>query len=256
MINVIYMICLIPYILYLYFTSKKLMEKKLTLKQKLLIIIYLLLFSWVTIWYFWRLLSEKVQNIDPDNLQPRIKPDTWNNNTTTWVVIDILTWWTDTGSIEIPNWAREYLDYILQYWVAGEDYIAVEPPRPPVIRSDDKQVNNDIMFSYLNKNRITFTIPTTDKKGYVMFVTYKEVPISRDMFLSINWWSKWAIRKNKSLPVAEVNEYLYRMNDVTIAWTDWWWVNLYDYVVDNKLQLNAFVWEQWNYIKKIIIFFK
>lgn len=150
------------------------------------------------------------------------------------------------------------MDYIIDNGIAGQDYIIVNPPKPPIIRSSDKQENNAVMFSYLNKTKVIFTIPQTTKRWYVMFITNKEVPETRDFFLSIDWWSKGPMRKRWSLPVANENEYLYPMNAVAMISSNWRYsYNLYENISDNnKLRLNAFVWEQWNYVKQIIIFFK
>lgn len=220
-------------------------------------------YALIIVWFMFLIFSYyQSKNSDKVNIDISTTWDITTGTSTTWfdvttgVVVEINTWEINSWTLLPPEWIREYLDYVLQNWIAGIDYISVEPPRPPIIRSDDKQVNNQVMFSYLDRTKITFTIPNNQKKWYVLFITNKEVSDSRDIFLAINSISKWAIRKNKSLAVSDINEYLYALNHITMAGTDWKWINAYNYVINNQLQLNAFVWEQWNYIKKIIIFFK
>lgn len=189
---------------------------------------------------------------------------TWEHTSTwnTWSNITILTWdisltWeNETWIVKIPESPRDYLNYLLEHWVAWTDYIIANPPKPPVIYSSNKEENNAIKDAYLARTKVTFTLPETDKQGYVLFVADREIPDNRDIFLAINGQSLWAIRKNKSLPVAEYGEYLYPMDKVVIAGGNGRARNLYDYVNNNELWLNAFVWEKGNYTKKIIIFFK
>lgn len=181
--------------------------------------------------------------------------NTWSNITIlTWNIS--LTWENETWIVEIPESPRDYLNYLLEHWVAWTDYITAIPPKPPVIYSSNKEENNTIKDAYLARTKITFTLPETDKQGYVLFVADREIPDNRDIFLAINGQTLWAIRKNKSLPVAEYGEYLYPMDKVVIAGGNGKTRNLYDYVKDNELRLNAFVWEKGNYVKKIILFWK
>lgn len=218
-------------------------KKKKILKQWFSFLYIILL-----LWLFSKAMLAYMQKKIQENPVVVISNSTWAN-------VEILTWELLTWE-EVPEKPREYLNYILKNWVAGIDYIMIAPPKPPIIHSSDKEENNKVMKSYLARTKIDFTIPKTDKKGYVMFVSEKEIPETRDLFLSINWWVIWAIRKDKSLPISELNEYLYAMDSIVIAWTNWKTKNLYDYVVNEKLWLNGFVWEKGNYIKEIILFWK
>lgn len=176
----------------------------------------------------------------------------WWINISTWINIPV--WVT----ISIPSDERWYLDYIMKYGKAWTDYIVMNPPRPLIIQWV-KEENNKVMFKYLYNSKDKFDIPKTDKIWYVLFITNKEVPENRDFLLWIDWASVWWIRKKSSLPVYSYNEYLYPMKSVAMLNAKWkeYPLNLYDSIKkDNKLWLNAFVLEPWNYVEKIIIFFK
>ncbi len=180
----------------------------------------------------------------------------WSTNSS-WVIVEINTWFINTWVEIPPQDVRSYIDYIVDNWVAWQDYIIVYPPKPPVIRSADKQENNKVIFSYFYRTKVIFTIPNTTKSWYVMFVTNKAVPNTKDFLLSIDWVSKWPIRKNSSMAVSNDNEYLYPMKSITMVWSSGKYnIDLYNSIENNKLWLNAFVWDPWNYVEKIIIFFK
>ena len=187
-------------------------------------------------------------------------PITWTVINNTWFNIEILSWNINESTwavevVKIPDDERWYLDYILKNWVAWTDYISVEPPKPTVIHWS-KEDNNKIMYQYFYKNKITFDIPKTEKTPYIMIVTKKEIASNRDFFLWIDWKSLWAIRKDKSLPVYDYNEYLYPLYSITKAWYNWQIFDVKSHVNNWKLRLNIFVWESWNYVEKIILFFK
>ena len=181
---------------------------------------------------------------------------TWKNE---WFSIELLSWnieesW-NIQVINIPDDERWYLEYIIKNWTVWYDYISVEPPKPTVIHwtRDD---NNKVMYQYFSKNKITFNIPTTDKTPYILIVTKMEIPSNRDFFLWLDWQSMWAIKKEKSLPIYDYNEYLYPLYNIVKAWYNWATFDVKSHIKNWKLWLNVFVWESWNYVEKIIIFFK
>lgn len=181
-----------------------------------------------------------------------IYPPEYSN--TTWVITEVVTGFIDTWVIDIPNDPRWYADYIQEYGVAGVDYIIAYPIKAPTISSSDKNVNNSVMYKYLYSNRNIFTIPTTTKFWYVMFVTHKEIPSNKDFFLAIDGRVSGHIKRALSLRTYNEAEYLYQMNKIPLfEWTN---INLYEKIDSGKLSLNAFVWQQGNYVEKILIFFK
>lgn len=189
---------------------------------------------------------------------------TWENYSTwsSWINISILTWdllltWEDnTWEVEIPENPRDYLTYLQEHGVAGVDYIEANLPKAPIIYSSEKQDNNRVKDAYIARTKSVFTLSGSQKVGYVMFVVNGEVAENRDLFIGIDGSTKWAVRKDKSLPVAEYWEYLYRMDNVILAGKNGKGINLYNYVKNNQLWLNAFAWERGKYVQKIIIFFK
>ena len=176
----------------------------------------------------------------------------------TWYTIWFWSWiiisWDEQIS-EIPSDERWYIEYLQNNWKAWIDYISVEPPRQPVIHWQ-KDENNQVKNSYFLKNRITFDIPKIDKTAYIMIVTKNEVANNRDFYLWLDWQSMWPIRKDKSLPVYDFNEYLYPLYWIVKAWFNWETFDVKSHIKNWKLDLNVFVWETWNYVERIIIFFK
>ena len=157
----------------------------------------------------------------------------------------------------IPSDLDAYFDYIIENWVEWVDYIMYTLNEVPNIVYNDKSMNNDsIMYPYFKKNMFEFKLENNGKDWYVAFVTHKKISELRDFFLGIDWESKWPIRKDKSLSNRE-NVYMYNLSKVVMAWWNWEWINLYE---KKKtwwiLNMNAYVWEDWNYVEKIIIFFK
>lgn len=239
-------------------------NNRATTVKKIFYVAYFLLLLWVFYQAMMAYFRQKIEEgwVSISSGQNIHIINSWSNIINPWSNITILTWdisltWeSETWIVEIPESPRDYLNYLLEHWVAWTDYIIATPPKPPVIYSSNKEENNAIKDAYLARTKVTFTLPETDKQGYVLFVADREIPDNRDIFLAINGQSLWAIRKNKSLPVAEYGEYLYPMDKVVIAGGNGRARNLYDYVNNNELWLNAFVWEKGNYTKKIIIFFK
>lgn len=191
--------------------------------------------------------SNNVTNTRIQNNEPLI---------TSWVTITINTWATMTWETNIPQEPRDFLWYIYNNWIEWIDYMAVEPPKQPVIRSTDKEENNKVIKNYFNKNRILFNIPKTDKIPYILIITNKEIPNNRDFFLWLDWTNMWPIKKEKSLIVNNTNEYLYPLYWIIKAWLSPKTFDVKWHIENNKLDLNVFVWEAWNYVEKIIIFFK
>lgn len=187
-----------------------------------------------------------VYNYKPQN-------ETWETSSITWVeIINIedTTGTTDTGYIipYIPDNIRDYIDYITIYGTWWDDFIEFFPKKPQIIRSSDKEENNAIMYDYVKRYSYKFNIKS-NKIWYILFITSKEIPDNKDFFLALNWKVRWHIKKSSSLPVNNYNEYLYRLNAIPLV--EWWTV-----AITKDTPMSAFIWEWWNYIKKIIVVFK
>lgn len=211
-----------------------------------LIIIFLLyiIYSLVHFWYNINISSNLV-NIIKNTTGATIIEDTtwaiWNNNT--WIVI------------EPPVDPRLYLDYLLQYGSWWIDYIAISPTNQPNMNSRAWSENTNRMHEYLWNNRIRFNIPDTDKQWYILFITSNPPSNISNIFLWVDGSTIWRLNKNKSLSVENKNEFLYKLNEISLIGN-----NNY-YFIKNlewkpNIYINAVVWESGNKIEKIIIFFK
>lgn len=182
------------------------------------------------------------------------------SNNTTWVVAEIITWDNKTWVIETPNNIRDYIDRAISDWKAWIDYIVVNPLNQPNLSSSLWKDNNDIMHSYLYKNRNIFSIPDTDRVWYIMFVTTKRVKSDRNIFVWLEWQTIWRLDRNVSLEKWSVksNEYLYKLSKIDFIWNNSYRFtkDIYKEMKNNKISINAVVWESDNKVEKIIIFFK
>ncbi len=179
---------------------------------------------------------------------------------TAWVISKEITWDAITGTIEIPNNIRDYLDEIVQSWKEWEDYIIVNLYNQPNLSSSLWKENNEIMHSYLYKNRNIFTIPKTDKVWYIMFVTEKIVSTDKNIFIWLDWQTVGWLNRLKSIEKWNVksNEYLYKLSEIQLIWNNKYQFdkNIYKEMIDNKISINWVIWEANNSLKQIIIFFK
>lgn len=192
-------------------------------------------YALIIVWFMFLIFSYyQSKNSDKVNIDISTTWDITTGTSTTWfdvttgVVVEINTWEINSWTLLPPEWIREYLDYVLQNWIAGIDYISVEPPRPPIIRSDDKQVNNQVMFSYLDRTKIAFTIPNNQKKWYVLFITNKEV-----------------VRLSYINPNLPITNPLYKMNSITELLSCFTIVELRNMYYDPFItkQLKDAIWE-------------
>lgn len=177
---------------------------------------------------------------------------------TTWATIEKTTWtWSNNTwvIIEPPKEPRLYLDYIIQYWSWWIDYIIKSPTNQPDMSSKAWSENTKRMHDYLYNNRIKFNIPKTNKKWYIMFVTSKPISNISNMFLWIDGLTIWWLDKKKSLSVDNQNEYLYKLNEISLIGN-----NDYRFSKDlswkSNVFINAVVGETNNKVEKIIIFFQ
>lgn len=175
---------------------------------------------------------------------------------TTWANIEISTWSTGTWVIiEPPTDPRLYLEYLIQYGSWWIDYIAKTPTNQPKMDSRYGNENTTEMHNYLYTNRINFHIPTQEKQWYVLFITSKSVSNISNIFLWVNGSTIWRLDKKKSLSVENKNEFLYKLNDISLIGN-----NNYHFSKDlswkANIYINAVVWESDNKIEKIIIFFQ
>ena len=175
---------------------------------------------------------------------------------TSWANIEILTWTSDTWVIiEPPNEPRLYLEYLIQYWSWWIDYIVKTPTNQPAMNSKYWSENTAKMHTYIHENRIKFEIPQIDKQWYIMFVTSRQVSNIGNIFLWVNGSTIWWLDKKESLSVENKNEYLYKLNHISLIGN-----NEYRFRKDlswkSTIFINAVVWESDNKIEKIIIFFK
>ena len=158
--------------------------------------------------------------------------------------------------IVIPDNLDEYFEYVLENWIEWEDYIKYELFDIPQIKYNNPEDNNNkIIYPYIKNNILHFQLPFTDKKWYIAFITKKKISKDRSLFLWINWSVVGSIRKEKSLSNKD-NIYMYALSNIIMAWANWKWRNLCGDVKKSVLNINAYVWEKWNYLENIIIFFK
>jgi len=218
------------------------------------IVSIILLLGGLSFWLYLILFPIISRELISDNI---IKNGMWSNwNSSWWTTIIISTWWTiATGDNILPTWPREYVQYILDKWKPWIDYIVVNPTIPPIIHSKNKQDNNSIMYAYVNKYSNQFTV-AEHKVWYVLFTTKYWISDNRDLFIAINWVIRWHIIQNKSLPVRNQNEYLYKIDTIPVTQWEWASINLNNYINNWKLIMTAFVWEQGNYLQSITLVFK
>jgi hypothetical protein len=170
-----------------------------------------------------------------------IPTETWFNNS--WIVI------------EPPSEPRLYLDYIIKYWVWWEDYIAISPTNQPNMNSKAGSENTERMHNYLYSNKIKFSLPDTNKEWYIMFVTSKSVSNISNIFIWLDGLTIWRLDKKQSLIVENKNEFLYKLNEISLIGN-----NNYRFSKNlswkRNININAVVGESNNKIEKIIIFFQ
>jgi len=174
-----------------------------------------------------------------------------NIKDTPWVVV-VTTWAIATWDlIKIPEDIREYMDYIMENGEAWVDFFVATPTNQPNMNSSDWNKNTENMHKYLYSNRISFDVNQSDKQWYIMFMTSKKISNNRNLFMWINWKTVWRINLDKKIEWTEDNEYMFKYDKLPIIWNNYSW--------DEDLNwkwINAVVWEAYNKVEKIIIFFK
>ena len=247
----IYIVLSIYDIKSLYIVSTIIM-KELSLKQKIFMYVYIVIFSALTIYILWASLSYRLSKIEENlnDIKDNIVSDT------TWAIIE-LTWWVAIDTwvcIPIPEDPREYLEYIMEDWEWGVDYIVATPTNQPKMNSKLWAENNEEMHQYIHRNRIRFDFDSKGKSWYIMFITTKAIPQSRNLFLWVDGVTIGWLDKKESLPTYAPNEYLYELNHIKYSWA----TNKSNYkdLSHSPISINAVVWQANNKVEKIIIFFK
>lgn len=160
----------------------------------------------------------------------------------------------NTGAVvEVPNDPRLYLEYIIEYWTGGEDYIAFSPTNQPDMSSQAWGENTTKMHKYIHENRIVFNLPDTKKQWYILFITTRKLKWISNLFLWVDGKTIWWLDKNDSI-TKDTNEYLYPLNNIAILWNGG--RSMPQDLSKWPLSLNAVVGESNNKVEKIIIFFK
>lgn len=187
---------------------------------------------------------------------------TWNKSDYifSWVeniVVEQLSGNNQTGDIIltwniIPKEPRAYIEYKLNNWTPWKDFFVINPEPQPIIHWDTKDENNKILFPYVYKYRYRISMPK-NTWWYIMITLNKVLKKDRDIFIALNWYSKWALNKNLSEVVHDEKEFLYDIEKIP-AW--WYNINLFNYIVNWYLEIWWFVSEVWNWIEKITIVFK
>ena len=156
----------------------------------------------------------------------------------------------------IPPDVIGFYTYILKNWEKGVDYIQKIPNPQPNMNSKISTDNNVKMHDYLYKNQIVFNMPSTNKKGYIMFITTNPVSKDKNIFFGLNGKTiGWLDKNNIPLETYEKNQYLYELNNLLLVGNNWYRFSK-DLSWIKELHLNAVVWEANNKVEKIIIFFK
>ena len=179
----------------------------------------------------WVNISSWVQNVIVEQIS-------WINQILTWDII--------------PSDPRGYIEYKLKTWTPGKNYFVINPEPQPIIHGKTSAENNQVLFLYANKYRYRISIPKNNW-WYIMITLNKNLQQGRDLFLAIDWASKWALNKNLSEAVYDEKEFLYNIKKIP-AW--WYNISLLDYMHNWYLEIWWFVSEVWNWIQKITIVLK
>lgn len=184
-----------------------------------------------------------------------------NNNeyqNTIGVTIETLTWNIDSNtgnSTIVLNNPRDYLDYQMNYGTWWVDYIIASPTNQPKLNSKISSENSEKMHVYLYQNRINFEIKDTHREWYILFITTYPIKNTSNIFIWLEWKTIWWLDKENKLQTENDNEFLYQLSDLKLIWN-----NNYKFSEDlsnnSTISINAVLWEMWNYVEKIIIFFK
>jgi len=177
----------------------------------------------------------------------------------TWSEININTWTINNTwvTIEIPSNPRELLNYQIEYWEWWVDYIVSSPTNQPNINSKTSKENNEKMHDYLYHNRIRFEIKDLSRKWYIMFVTSKPIKSISNVFIWLDWSTIWWLDKTSEnrTQTKKDNEFIYPLSNLDLIWNNDYHFHK-DLSRESTISINAVVWEAWNYVEKIIIFFK
>jgi hypothetical protein len=211
---------------------------KITIKQSYYMVAGLFLIIIVLIWMWMWSIRPKQNIIIIDN----------PSSVSSWVeLIKAETW-----KVEIPEDPIGFLYYQKDNWVQWKDIfeIYLENQYPMDWKTVDE--NNKIMWNYLNDFKYSVNVGDLHNWAYIMFTTEYPIASNRDLFLWLNWASKWAIsiEDNYLLKWYYDNEYLF---DLDNFWAGWYKINFNNYLSDGKLIIGWYVWQKWNILKKITI---
>lgn len=177
--------------------------------------------------------DQKIINIDIENSQ-----------NTTWV--SLFTW--DTNPI--PSDPIGFVYYQKENWVEWQDYFEIYFQNQETMNWKSVEENNKIMRNYIYNNKYAVNVWKM-KEWYIIFTTKKPIADNRDLFLGLDWSSKWAIDRKYIKKSNYDNEYLFDINELR-AW--WYKINFQNYINSNwKIIIWWYVWEKDNTIKKITI---
>lgn len=165
------------------------------------------------------------------------------NNTLSWMDDWI---WSIKKQNEL-NWNQEQtiennVSNILLYWKKNEDYFTIVPEPQPSINKSTSSGNNNLIRSYNSKYICEFTIPSNKSAGYLLITLTSWAKIDiwnwRWIYLAIQWTTIWMITSD--FVQYWENQYLYDITHLTFS-TSKYNRNLFDKIVNNKLELSACV---------------
>lgn len=235
-------------------------EKNKKMKKRNNKKIFLILIIWITIWTLICLFLSftlKFDNFLNETLNKFIWGESENVNieNTTGTVLEIVPEYSTWDSVEFPEEPRAMLDYWMKYWTWWTDYIVASPENQPNMDSKYWAVNTDKMHKYLYQNRIKFEIKDTEREWYIMFITTYPINKNSKLFLWLDWSTVWWLDTSRILYTENKNEFLYSLNEINLIWNSNYHFSK-NLSWKSTISINAVVWEAWNKVEKIIIFFK
>ncbi len=188
----------------------------------------------------WANISSWVENIV-------VEQTSWTNASWSIITWEIISTWEI-----VPADARWYIDYILKKWTVWKNFFIINPVPQPVIHWSTPAENNKVLFEYVYRYRSKITL-NKNAWWYILITLNKPLQNNREVFLAINWYSKWALSKKLSKAVYDETEFLYNIKGIPAGWYN---ISLLDYLDHWYLDLWWFVSESWNWIKQITIVLK
>lgn len=225
-------------------------------KTKIILVIITSLIIWISICAFLSF-TLKFDNSLNNILNKIIWGENNNINikNTTGTVLEIIPEYLTWDEIIFPEYPRAILDYWMDYGTWWIDYIVASPINQPNMDSKYWAINTEELHKYLYQNRIKFDIKDTTREWYIMFITTYPINKNSNLFLWLDWSTIWWIDTSRALFTENKNEFLYRLNEINLIWN-----NNYHFYKDlswkSSISINGVVWEAWNKLEKIIIFFK